>query len=189
MEKNQETEKKKMGTAKKLGIGCLGIIVLIIIISVLASKGGDGSTATTGGSSATSQEQANKEYALGETISLRNHTLTVKDLNQGYKSGNQFDTPQSQENEFVVLTVEFTNTGTDTVDINDFGFKLEDETGTQRSTTFSGLVDGKLGVVTLSAGGKTSGKIVFEAKKSSSTLKLHYSPGIFGGQVITIKLK
>lgn len=188
MENNQE--KKKVGVGKKLGIGCLGIVLLIIIVSVLASKGGDSNTATTGSSGSTGQEaQTNKEYVLGETISLRNHTLTVKDLQQGYKSGNQFDTPQSQENEFVVMTVEFTNTGTDTVDINDFGFKLEDETGTQRSTTFGGLVDGKLGVVTLSAGGKTSGKIVFEAKKASSTLKLHYSPGIFGGQTIVIKLK
>lgn len=188
MENNQE--KKKMGVGKKLGIGCLGIIVLIIIISVLASKGGDSNTTTTGGSGSGSQEtQTNKEYTLGETISLRNHTLTVKNLQQGYKSGNQFDTPQSQENEFVVVTVEFANTGTDTVDINDFGFKLEDETGTQRSTAFGGLVDGKLGVVTLSPGGKTSGKVVFEAKKSSSKLILHYSPGVFGGQAITIKLK
>ena len=178
-----------MGVGKKLGIGCLGIVLLIIIISVLASNGGDSTTTTTGSSGSTSQEEADKEYSIGETINLKNHTLAVKDLKQGYKSGNQFDTPQSQENEFVVMTVEFTNTGTDTVDINDFGFKLEDETGTQRSTAFGGLVDGKLGVVTLSPGGKTSGKIVFEAKKASSKLILHYSPGIFGGQAIVIKLK
>lgn len=180
-------EKKPMGMGKKLGIGCLGLIVVIIAIAIF---GGTGDKTTTGGSITNTAESEKKtEYVAGETIKLNNHELVVSGVQQGYKSNNQFDTPQSSENEFVVMTVQFTNTGKDTVDINDFGFKLEDETGTQRGTSISGLVDGRLGVVSVAADGKTSGKLVFEAKKGSSTLKLHYSPGIFGGEAVVIKLK
>lgn len=180
-----------MKILKWVGIGVLAIIVIGVIGSFFSK---DNSSTSSGSSnqqaSSPSTQQAEKtEYAAGELITLRNHTLLVKDVNQGYKSGNQFDTPSSSENEYVVMTVEFTNTGNDSVDINDFGFKLEDETGTQRSTTFGGLVDGRLGAVTVAAGGKTSGKLVFEAKKGSSALKLRYSPGIFGGSAITVKLK
>ena len=73
--------------------------------------------------------------------------------------------------------------------VNDFGFKLEDETGTQRNTTFLSGVDGELQSVTLSPNGKTSGKLAFEAKKDSSKLILHYSGNFVSGGEITVKLK
>lgn len=192
MEKEKEKEKKPMSTGKKIGIGCgscLGLVVLIIIISVIAGGKGDKNSNNSGSTAKNSTQQTNakKEYGVGDEIQLKNHTLKVNSVDKDYKSGNQFDKPQDSNNSFVVADVTVTNTGDSDLSVNEFGFKLEDDTGTQRDTTI-GIVDGPLQSVTLSKGGKTSGKLIFEAKKGSSTLKLHYSPGMFGGSEVTINL-
>ena len=181
-------EEKKSSSGKKIGIGCLGLAVIIIAIAIFS---GSGNKSSSGGTSqdATNGGSERSEYAVGEIVKLKNHELVVTEVKQGYKSTNEFDKPQSGDNEFVVMTVQITNTGTDQIDANSFGFKLEDETGTQRNGTIVAGVDGELQSVTLSPGGKTTGKLAFEAKKSSSTLKLHYSPGLFGGEAVIIKLK
>ena len=128
------------------------------------------------------------EFAAGETIQLKNHTLKVNSVNKNYSSGNQFIKPSDSNNSYVLLDVTFVNTSqNDDLPINSYGFKLEDETGTKRDTTF-GVVDGSLQSVTLAKGGTTSGKILFEAKRNSSVLKLYYTPGIFGGSEITVNL-
>ena len=169
----------------KFWTGFFILVILIIVIS--AASGGDNSTSTSSGGSA--QTTTKTVFAAGETIQMKNHTLLVNNVNKNYSSGNQFDKPSDSNNSYVVMDVTITNTGnSDDLSVNDFGFKLEDETGTQRNTTFGGLADGKLQSVTLSKGGTTSGKLVFEAKKNSATLKLHYSPGMFGGDEITINL-
>lgn len=165
--------------------GFMIIIILIIIVSV--AGGGDNDTNTADNNS-NQQSSEKTEFVAGETIQLNNHTLVVNNVNKNYSSGNQFDKPSDSNNCYVVMDVTITNTGdNDDLSVNDFGFKLEDETGTQRNTTI-GIVDGPLQSVTLSKGGTTSGKLIFEAKKNSSVLKLHYSPGIFGGDEITVIL-
>jgi len=168
--------------------GFMVLIVLIIIISV-ASGGGKGKdSSNTSGSSSTATADTNKEYKVGDTIQLNNHSLKVNSVNKNYKSGNQFEKPQDSNNSFVVVNVTLANTGNDDLSANQFGFKLEDETGTQRTTTFMSSVGNELQSVTLSKGGTTSGNLVFEAKTGSSTLKLHYQGGIFGGEEITVGL-
>ena len=184
----EKVEKKKMSGGKKFCLGCGGLIVLIIIIAVIASTGNKNKSGSTSSNNSSTQQAAKTIYAVGDTIQLKNHTLVVNSVNKDYKSGNQFDKPQDSNNSFVVVDVTITNTGnSDDLSVNEFGFKLEDETGTQRNTTI-GIVDGSLQSVTLSKGGKTSGKLIFEAKKNSSTLKLHYSPGVFGGDEVTVNL-
>jgi len=164
-----------------------GVIILVIIIAN-SGKGNDSKSSGNNGGSTVQNQPANTEYKVGDTIQLKNHSILVNSVNKNYKSGNQFDKPQDSNNSFVVVDVTVTNTGNDDLSVNDFGFKLEDETGTQRNTTFGGLADGKLQSVTLSKGGKTSGKIVFEAKTGSATLKLHYQGGIFGGEEVIVNL-
>lgn len=180
-------KKEGMSTKKKVGIGCLGIIVFFVLIGALASSGGDSTSSTNNGGSTTTQE-AKKDYAAGETINLKNHQLTITSVNKNYSSGNPYDKPQSSDNSYVLVDVSIVNNGGGEIDVNPYGFKLEDESGTQRDNTWGGLADGKLESVTLSPGGKTSGKIVFEAKRGSSVLKLHYSPGLFGGGEVIINL-
>lgn len=185
----EKAEKKKMSGGKKFCIGCGGLIVLIIIIAVIAGVGGSKDGSSTSTSNSNKSDTSKTTYGVGETIQFKNHTLVVNSVDKNYSSGNQFDKPQDSNNTFVVVDVTITNTGnSDDLSVNDWGFKLEDESGTQRNTSFGGLSDGKLQSVTLSKGGTTSGKIVFEAKKNSSKLILHYSPGVFGGSEITVNL-
>lgn len=165
------------------------LIVLIIIISA-ASGDKDKNTSTTASNSGSSTQTAdtNKTYKTGDTIQLKNHSLTVNTVNKNYKSGNQFDKPQDSNNSFVVVNVTLNNTGNDDLSANQFGFKLEDETGVQRNTTIVTTVADTLQSVTLSKGGKLTGNLVFEAKTGSSVLKLHYEGGMFGGEEIIVNL-
>lgn len=184
---NEQKEKKKgMSGWGKFGIGCGGLIVLIIIIAVIA---GSGSSNKTSSSNNSKQTTTKTEYAIGDTINLRDHQLIVNSVDTNYKSTNQFDTPQKSENVFVAVDVTLINNGKSDLLVNDFGFKLEDETGTQRNSAFIAGIDGQLESVTLSPGGKTSGKLSFEAKKDSSKLILHYDGNGLLGNEITVKLK
>jgi hypothetical protein len=174
-----------------IGLGCGGLVVVLIIIIAIASSGGNKNQTTTSTTKSGSQEATagfKNEYKTGETVQLKNHQLIINSVDKNFKSSNMFDKPQSSENTFVVVDVTFINNGNKDIDVNEYGFKLEDETGTQRNTTFGGITDGKLQSVTLSPGGKTSGKIVFEAKADSKVLKLHYSPGLFGGSEVVVDL-
>ena len=166
------------------------IVVIVIIIGANAGKGGSSSTTSTASNSGTSNQTAdtNKDYKVGDTIQLKTHTLKVNSVNKNYKSGNQFDKPQDSNNSFVVVNVTLTNTSNDDLSANQFGFKLEDETGVQRNTTIITTVTDTLQSVTLSKGGKLTGNIVFEAKSGSSVLKLHYQGGILGGEEVVVTL-
>lgn len=178
-------KKKGLSTGIKVGLGCCGgLIVLIIIIAVVA--GGGGSKTETSKSSKT---PVKTEFAIGETVSMKDHQLLVSNLDADYQTGNPYEKPQSPDNVFVVMDVTVTNTGSKDLLVNDWGFKLEDETGTQRSTSWFSGVEGSLQSVTLSPNGKTSGKLAFEAKKDSNKLILHYSGGVLSGGEVTINLK
>ena len=187
---------------KIIGFGCLGLIVLIIIIAAVSGGSKKETTKQTTDTTQPAQistpetqkeevkkEETKTEFGIGETINLKGHQLIVNSVNSNYKSSNQFDKPQSSENNFVVVNVTIVNSGDNDLSANSYGFKLEDETGTQRNSTFVVGVTDELQSVTLSPNGKTSGNLVFEAKKNSSKLILHYSGNILSGGEVTIKLK
>jgi flagellar basal body-associated protein FliL len=187
-EVESKVEKKKMSGGKKFCLGCGGLVVLIIIIVVIAGAGHKGSSTSTSSSGSTTATTANKEYKVGDVISLDNHTLTVNSVNKNYQTGNQFEKPQDSNNVFVTVNVTIANIGNDnSLSVNEFGFKLEDEAGVQRVPTFA-TVTNPLQSVELSKGGTTTGNIAFESKANSKTLKLHYSGGMFGGGEIIVAL-
>lgn len=164
----------------------LGLILLAIIISALG--GSKTSNTNQAPNQNTNQNTKKSSYAIGEAINLDNHQLVVNSVDKNYKSSNEFDKPQSTENVFVTVNVTIKNTGNNDLGANMYGFKLEDETGTQRNTAFISGMNNQLQWVTLSPGGTTSGNIGFEAKANSKTLKLHYSGGWLGGGEVTVNL-
>ncbi len=185
-----------MSAGKVFGFGCLGLVGLVVIIGIVAALGGGGNSSdnTTSSSTASSTSEqksvstpaAATVYGVGDTIALAGQELVVTKVDKHYSSGNMFDKPSSSENNYVLVNVSIKNTGSSSLSVNPYSFKLEDETGTQRDSALA-LSDSPLNSVTLSGGGNTSGNIVFEAKKDSSTLKLIYSPGLFSKDV-TINL-
>ncbi len=191
---------KKKTNRKTIGLVFGSAIVLFIILfgATSPSTGGTSTKNTTTPTSSsgsvssatpTPTAQAVKENGIGDTITLRDHQLVVSSVNANFNSGNEFEKPQDPNNSFVVVEVNFTNTSKGNVLINEFGFKLEDETGTQRDPSFISGIQNELQDVTLSPSGKVSGEIAFEAKRDSSKLLLHYAGnGLLGNEVI-IKLK
>ncbi len=164
-----------------------GFLVLIIVIIGLSSLGGKSSSSSSS-SSSTSSSSSQKEYKVGDKIQLSNHELIVNSVNKNYQTGNEFEKPQDTNNVFVTVNVTITNTGDDnSLAVNEFGFKLEDQTGTQRDFALA-IVQNPLQSVTLSKGGTTTGNLIYEAKANSTTLKLHYSGGMFGGGEIIVNL-
>lgn len=188
---SEQEKKKGMSTGLKVGIGCCGALLFFFIIGlIITGKGIKNISSTPVPSSGTqNQTETKKEYTIGDTINLKDHQIVVNSVDPNFSSGNMFDKPQSPDNSFVVVDVSVTNSGSKDLLVNDFGFKLEDETGTQRNITIIAGVEGNLQSVTLSPNGKTSGKLAFEAKKDSSKLILHYSGGISSGGEVTIRLK
>lgn len=186
-------EKKSMGVGKMLGLGCLGLFGLFVGLGVIGSMLGDSSTPSTSSTSPTdtgtdvpapeAKAPEKTEYGVGDTIKLKDHEVVIASVDKDYSSGNMFDTPSSSENTYVLVDVAITNTGKNPMSVDSYSFKLEDETGTQRNDVLA-ITDGRLQNVTLAPGGKTSGKITFEAKKNSSTLKLLYSPGFFSSDIV-----
>ena len=183
--KNEKSEKSGKPIWKKWWFW---VIVVIIVIVGASSGSDDKKTASTSSGSSSQAVDAAKSYKVGDTVPLKNHTLTVNSVNKSYKSSNQFDKPMDSSNSFVVVNVTLNNTGNDDLSANQFGFKLEDETGVQRTPTISSSVGDLLQSVTLSKGGKISGNLVFEGKTGSSVLKLHYEGGIFGGDEVVVNL-
>jgi hypothetical protein len=123
-------------------------------------------------------------YKVGDVVQLRNHQFTVTQVVPNYKTGNQFDKPQSDANMFVKVHVVIKNTGNSDLLVNMFGFQLEDETGTMRTVDMIMGLDNQLESVTLVKGGQIEGNIGFEAKQNSKVLKLHYTGGFLGGEEI-----
>ncbi len=175
----------------KVLTGILGVIVLIIVISAISGAGKTNTNTSSSSNSAPAKTQEAKKssYAVGEAINLDDHQLVVNSVNKNFQSGNEFDKPQDPNNSFVVVNVTLTNTGNNSdLAVSEYGFKLEDDTGTQRDTTFISGATNTLQSVTLSKGGTTTGNLSFEAKSGSKTLKLHYSGNMFSGGEIIVNL-
>jgi hypothetical protein len=170
-------------------LGALGSGASDTSTNTASNTGSQNQTAQDGNQPAdTKQEAAPASYKVGDTVKLNNHEIVVKSVDKNHKSGNPYIKPQSSANTYVVIDVAVSNTGNQELPANQYGFKLEDETGTQRNVTYVDNIDGPMEWVTLSPGGKMSGKMVFEAKQNSSVYKLHYSPGSFGGKEVVIDL-
>ncbi len=166
----------------------LAFVVLVIISSVAGNKQSQPTKVGENQTETNTNTPQKTTYEVGETIDLSNHQMIVNSVNKNFKSGNEFDKPQNTENVFVTVNVTIKNTGNSDLSANMFGFKLEDETGTQRDTAIIVGINNQLEWVTLSPNGTISGNIGFEAKANSKTLKLHYSGGIAGGGEVIVNL-
>ena len=173
------------------GIGIF--IVLAIIVS--AVSGGDQNTTTNTNNGAaetandTPKEAEKTEFAVGETATFDDKSITITNVQRNYDTGNQFAQPESGK-EFVLVTVEITNNSKNAMDYNTFEFKLQDSNGVQQNESFSALSEGKLNSGSLAPGGKVSGKLAYEVPSGDAGLKLLYqSFSFFGNKAVTFNLQ
>jgi hypothetical protein len=184
----------KVTMKKFFKFGCLGIIaiVVIIIIIAVASSGGNKSDApkkvTSNGSTTNStQTQAPKEFKVGDTIQLGDDKVTVTKVDKS--AGDDMNKPK-QGNEFVIVSVTIENDGKNTIDYNPLDFKIKNSQGNITDETFTTInSDTALNSGQLSAGGKVSGTLAFEAPQNDPKLQLIFNPSFWSDKNITINLQ
>lgn len=186
-------EKKKKPFYKKWWVWVLAIIVLISF----ASAGGDDSTSTTSNEpKVTTKEETAKEepkeevkteFAVGEQIQLGDNAVTVVKVDK--TKGGEYDSPKSGH-EYVIVTVEIENKGSENISYNPYDFKMSNSQGQVVDSTFTTIdSDTSLSSGELSAGGKVSGTIPFEMPIADPKLQLQYIPSFWSEDTIIINLQ
>lgn len=169
------------------------VLIIIIIGGIGGAAGGnksDSPTSTTSGNTTAETKTADSkmEFAVGETASFDDKSITITNVQRNYDTGNQFAQPESGK-EFVLVTVEIANNSKSSMDYNTFEFKLQDSNGVQLNESFTALSEGKLNSGSLAPGGKVTGKLAYEVPKDDAGLKLLYqSFSFFSNKAVTFSL-
>lgn len=130
---------------KKMGIGCLGLIIVVIVLSALASNGSKGSTTTSTGTgapaasapaSATATVEPAKMAKVGETLQTTNWKLAVTDVERPGKTivTSQFNTKEDAVGTWLVVNLALTNIGKSNFTVNGHDFELKDKGGVTYTT-------------------------------------------------------
>ncbi len=107
------------------------------------------------------EEDANKEYAVGETIKLGDHRLTVTDVKKS--TGGDFDKPKPGH-EYVVVSVNIYNGGKEDIPYNPLDFEMRNSKGNITKMTISMVNQNTaLNSGQLAPKGQVTGSIVFRA--------------------------
>jgi len=127
---------------KKLGIGCLGIVVLVIVVVVLvtATGGGKGGSQTsTDGAQASAHAAMGK---IGETETTGDWAITLDSVDTAKSLGSDI-TKKDAQGEFVVVAVTAKNVSKQTTVLNGSDFIMKTADG----TTFDSSSDGETAVM------------------------------------------
>lgn len=168
-------------------------LIIVVLIGIGGATGGNKSdtptnTANSGTASESKTTESKTEFKVGETATFDDKSITIKDVQRNYSTGNQFAKPESGK-EFVLVTVEIVNNSKAAMDYNTFEFKLQDSSGVQQNESFTALSEGKLNSGSLAAGGKVLGKMAYEVPKDDAGLKLLYqSFSFFDNKAVTFSL-
>ncbi len=124
---------------------------------------------------------------MNEPATIDDQTLTVTKVERSYSSGNQYVKP-STGNEYVVVTVQIQNDGTDQVSFNTFDFQIQDTNGVLKSEAFITGLENQLSSGNLAPGGKVTGRLGYEVPKGDANLKLVFKPSFWTNKSVTVKL-
>lgn len=114
---------------------------------------------------------AQKDFSKGETARFGDLEIQASIKNNNYVPANEYSRATSGKR-YVVIDVNIKNVGEDTETASSYSFKLSDNKGVLSTTAFVTAPGKALGSVSLTAGGSTSGELVFEVDKDASGLKL-----------------
>lgn len=169
------------------------VIIVIAIIGIGAIAGGSKNEPTKVGegkiTETDNQSNSNNIFKVGDIIKNGDYEITVKNVEHGYTSSNQFVKPADGK-EYVRITVEIKNVSNDKKSYNTLDWQIEDEDGALESINLSGTGtdNNNIGSGELTAGGKKAGTLVFEVPKGQQNLKLHYKPMFSFDEEVVIEL-
>lgn len=172
-------------------------VLLIVAFFVAIIISGCGETATpkvvptSGETTPVEKEEApveeNQEFKVGEQIQLGDNAIKVVSVEKS--QGSEFDKPKSGQ-EYVIVTVEIENKGSENITYNPFDFKMSNSQGQVIDQTFTTIsIDTSLSSGELAPNGKVSGTIPFEMPVGDTKLQLQYSPSFWTDDTVIINLQ
>lgn len=179
---------------KKIGLGCLGIIIVLVIIGAIGAATGNKpekvgtttDTSKTNTSTGNESKPTTQTYKLGDQVKLKDNVVTVHTV-ADYTSSNQFIKPKDG-NKFVVVDVSIKNDSKEAINYNLFDFKLQDDKDYSYST---GLADKEPSFSSgaLQPGQSTRGFLSFEIPTGNQATKLVFTPEFLSTSQIIFELK
>lgn len=116
---------------KKLGIGCLGLVVLIVVIVVATSAGGNKTTVTSSsGSSSSTSQQPTAIPKIGDIIKSGNWQYQVSKVDrQKTVKWSDFGNTTDAKGIWEIVQIKVTNIGKESFPINAWDFEVKDADG------------------------------------------------------------
>ena len=127
-------------------------------------------------------------YNVGDSVDLNGKVVTVTGFEKS--NGNDYDKPKDGM-EYIIVSLEIKNNGTDKITYNPFDFKMQNSKGQITSMGFT-TVDTKTALSSgeLASGGEVEGTVTFEQLKDDPGLVLIYQANILNeNEVIKFNIK
>ena len=169
------------------------VVLLAVLVGIVIGRGGQEEAAkkepaeekkTETSSDANQKQNAPSKtmspqavvVGLGEVGELSDRTVTVNDVQGGYRYPHNIPQP-TKGNEFVLMNSTITNTGTRPININPgYDFQSEDSNGVRYRVQSWKQHPDAVPVGSIAPNGELTGNIVVEAPEGESGLKLVYMP-------------
>ncbi len=175
-----------MKKSNYLALPIIGVIISIISIALAngvntavsdslsdkdtSQKVSSSSTTTT--TESTKDTDENKEYKVGDTISVNNQELTVTNVQRNYKP--KYDDPKSGQ-EFIKVTFKLENKSDKAIVVNPLYFKVQDSNGViEECDSNSYSLDDSFNHSEIAQKGAITGSLVFEVPKGDTNLTFIY---------------
>ena len=181
--------------------------VIIVVVLLIIGAIGSGNKTENGGSDKSNQSQqtnpettseqddeaqdtesGNETYRVGDTVALKNQTVSVTSIQRNYSTGNPYVTPKDGK-EYVKVDISVANTSNAKRYFSAADWKMQDGDGVIDAYNFTAtaMLDNAFGSpIELASGGRASGSLVFEIPKGDTNLELQYKASLL--KTIIIKL-
>lgn len=158
-------------------------------VSSSSSASSESSKKSSGSSSqnTTADTDENKEYKVGDTISVNNQELTVTKVQRNFTT--KYGSPKDGQ-EYVKVTLKLENKSDKSISAYSSSFKVQDSNGVIETDDFSGSVglDDGFNYSEIAPSGVKTGSLVFEVPKGDSNLTFIYEPELLSKKQVRIKL-
>lgn len=171
------------------GVAIAGLILAVIALYMAYSmhKGLETVVNEVGGTIENITKEEKVECNQGEEGILGNGAITVTKVERS--KGDKWNKPSSGK-EYVIVTVNIKNKGTEKLSYNPFYFKMQNSQGQQQDKTFT-TIDNDTALISgeLVSGGNITGTLTFEEPVGDNNLALIYSDSIWSSKELKINLK
>lgn len=167
------------------------IVILIVGVGVAASSKNDEPQKVDDGSESSKQTSSteNKEFSVGDVISIYGQEISVVSVERNYTTGNDF-TEAPVGKEYVKVNLQIQNKSDETKSFNALDWEIESSDGVIDNYMNAALAqaDDSLGSGDLATNGTKKGSIVFEVLANDPKLKIHFKHNFWTNKEILINL-